>query len=283
MSLGEHLDELRSRLIKGLVAVAVVFFAGWTVRDQIYTTVTRPMRQAIGWLNEDLAERYEARLAADPSLDRSEYFDPQTGALVDPIHEKAQVTQAPEAFVVHLKSTLYVALFLGGPILLWQMWQFIAAGLYPKERRVVLSYLPSSVLLFFVGVLFGYFTLVPYGLFFLNSTVTLEAFRVEFRASDYFTFLSSMCLGLGVVFQLPILMNALTRVGLVQVESLAKFRGYFALIAFVVGAILTPPDPFTQSMMAIPMILLYELGILTSRWTVRRSRARLATPAGSAP
>jgi len=285
MSLADHLDELRSRLIKGLAGVAIAFVVGWIFKDQVYDIVSEPYHQAVTWLNENLEERYEGKLANDPSLERTEYFlsaDPEDKRLRDPISHRALATGSAEAFMVHLKAVFYLALFVGGPLLIWQLWMFVAAGLYDKERKTVLTYLPASLLLFLGGVLFGYFVLVPYAIFYLNSSVSLEDFRFELRIVEYFTFLSSLCLGLGVVFQLPIVMNALSRAGMVQTAAMARFRGYFALLAFVLAAMITPPDPFTQLMMAVPMILLYELGLWTSRMGVTKDRALVASDGPSA-
>lgn len=284
MSLGDHLDELRSRLMKGLVGVVLAFVVGWTFKDQVYDIVAEPYHRAVTWLNEDMVARYETRLADDPTLARTEFFlsaDPSDQRLLQPISDRALATGSAEAFMVHLKAVLYLALFIGGPLLLWQLWLFVAAGLYETERKVVLTYLPSSIGLFVAGTVFGYFVLVPYAIFFLNSTVSLDDFRVELRISEYFTFLSSLCLGLGVVFQLPIVINALVRAGLVETAQLSRFRGYFALGSFVLAALLTPPDPFTQMMMAIPMIVLYELGLWTSR-IGRRPKASKSTDGGGA-
>ncbi len=284
MSLGDHLDELRRRLVMGFLGVAVAFALAWGFKDWTTATIMRPLHQAVGWLNEDLSQRYERRLAADPSLDRELFF------LVDragnerlrmPIDARPQATGPAEAFLVELKAALYLALFVGGPLLLWQLWQFIAAGLYAQERRAVLSYIPASMVLFFAGTLFGYFLMVPYAMYFLNASVDLTQVRPDFRIAQYFTFLSTLCLGLGVVFQLPVLMTALARVGLVEARNFSRYRGHFIVCAFVIGALLTPPDPFTQSLMAGPMILLYEVGILLAKLGERRAK-RAAAPAGSA-
>ncbi|MEO0650626.1 MAG: twin-arginine translocase subunit TatC [Planctomycetota bacterium] len=263
MTLGDHLEELRSRLIKGLISVVVVFSVCWVYREQIGDIVILPMEQAIGWLNEFKTERLEEKLAAKPALDRADYFD-SDGRLRDPIPLTAQTTGTGSGFVFYLKSTAYFALFIGGPVLLYQMWMFIAAGLYKTERRMVMAYMPASMLLFFGGVLFGYFAMVPYAIYFLNKDV-VERFELQLRINEYFAFLSTLCLGLGVVFQLPIVMNAIVRAGIAESKDLARFRGYFVLLAFILAAILTPPDPFTQGMMAVPMILLYEVGLVTSR------------------
>ena len=168
--------------------------------------------------------------------------------------------------MMKLRASLYFALFVGGPYLLWQLWGFISAGLYKTERRVVLAFFPASILLFFSGVLFGYFMLVPYGIYYLNIDEVPGVAILQFRLEEYFAFVTSMCLALGVVFQLPILQTAVAKVGLVRPSTFAHYRGHFALSSFIIAAILTPPDPVTQSMMAAPMVLLYELGILASRF-----------------
>ena len=263
MSLGDHLDELRTRLFRGLIAVVIVFAGAWGFKERIFELATEPMRDSIEWLNQEKARLLEERLAADPELERADYFTDE-GDLVDPVPTEALSTGAGAAFFFFLKSTAYFSLFLGGPVLLYQMWMFVAAGLYSSERRLVLSYLPASLILFFVGVLFSYFVMVPYAMYFLNRDGLL-ILDFQMKIDEYFTFLSTLCLGLGLVFQLPIVINALVRVELVQREDLAKFRGYFALLAFVLAALLTPPDPFTQMMMAIPMIVLWEVGLITSR------------------
>ncbi|MHC4263343.1 MAG: twin-arginine translocase subunit TatC [Planctomycetota bacterium] len=270
MSLGDHLDELRARLLKGLVAVLVMFAAAWSYKEEIYDVVATPMNQAVDWLNEHKVEQAEAKLAAEPDLPRERYFDAD-GELVQPVSRLALSTAPGGMFFVYLKSTAYFSLFLGGPVLLYQMWMFIAAGLYKSERRMVLSYLPASLALFFGGVIFAFSVMVPYAIYFLNKDGLLQL-ELQLRIDEYFSFLSTLCLGLGVVFQLPIVMNALVRIGLVESKDLGRFRGYFALLAFVLAAVITPPDPFTQMMMAVPMILLFEVGVITSRIGRRRPR-----------
>jgi sec-independent protein translocase protein TatC len=282
MSLGDHLDELRQRLIKGLLIILAVFLVAYGFGEQSKRLVNRPLEFAVTKLNRDLFEIRERQLAADPNLPRDTYFRTLSNGqevLIDPVLVGWQLTDIGEDFLTKLKAWTFLALLGGGPFLLWQLWGFIAAGLYPNERRAVLTYFPASVVLFLVGVLFGYLLMVPYGIYFLNSGALQDSLP-QFKASSYFSFLMTLCIGLGLVFQLPVIMTAITRVGLVEVQTLRNYRRHFILGAFVVAAVLTPPDPYTQTMMAIPMCLLFEVGLWTSTLVKRRSEARQPAPAG---
>ncbi|MEZ5976911.1 MAG: twin-arginine translocase subunit TatC [Planctomycetota bacterium] len=292
MTLGDHLDELRRRLFVGVLAVLVAFCGALYFADEPGGTIAivmRPMKTAVSWLNQDYVELYEKALAGDPTLERSKWFDsdvesdPGYRRLRDPISETGQTTGVGEAFMTKLKASFYVGLFVGGPILIWQLWLFIAAGLYRHEKKVVMSFLPSALMLFGGGIVFGYFLLVPYGFYFLNVPTSVDLPKPDFKMDQYFQFLSSLCIALGFVFQLPIVMMALVRVGMLTVQQISKFRRYFILIAFVVSAIITPPDPVTQVMMAVPLVVLYEVGILASRVAAKKARASaLATTGGDA-
>ncbi|MDF1797667.1 MAG: twin-arginine translocase subunit TatC [Planctomycetota bacterium] len=277
MTLGEHLDELRVRLFKGVIAVVICFIAAWLLRDQAYEVFMGPFEKGVGMLREDWLAVIEERLVDDPETPRTEYFltsDPSDQRLLPgyAVEERPLVTGVGEGFMVKLKVSLYFALFVGGPYLLWQLWAFIAAGLYKHERKVVLSFFPTSILLFFSGVVFGYFVLVPYGMYYLSGELQPDQGWIGFKLDTYLTFISGLCLSLGLVFQLPIILTALARVGLVAPSTFAHYRGHFALASFILAAILTPPDPITQSMMAGPMIVLYEVGIWSARIAARNQR-----------
>lgn len=275
MTLGEHLEELRRRLFIGLGSVAVVFFVTWAFSERATRIVLRPYDVMTAKLEEYYTEVYEERLAADPSLPRSDFFVQvgDTERLVF-LQDTRMTSVAPgEGFFFTLKVCLYIALFIGAPILLWQLWMFVAAGLYPTERRVAQRYFPAAMTLFVSGVLFGYYVLVPYGMYFLNRTTSLELVRPDFRLSEYWTFLNSLCLGLGLIFQLPIVMIVLARLDIVTPEIFAKYRGHTWVGAVAISAFLTPPDPATLFMMAIPVIFLYELGIVCARMTASRKTA----------
>jgi Tat protein translocase TatC len=272
MSLGAHLDELRSRLLRAAIGLGLAFVGCWVFHQQIAEIVLEPLERTVSWLNEDLVELYEVRLAEDSSLSRDEYFREVEGgwALVDPIPLQPRADAASSGIFFYLKICFYFAFFLAGPIVLWELWQFIAAGLYPSEKRIIHRVFPFSALLFFAGVLFGYFMMLPYGYYFLFG-YGLEQTRPDPKLEEYLSFVTNLTLALGVVFQLPLVMMVLSRVGIVEPASYSKRRGTFWISSLVIAAVLTPPDPFTQMMMAIPMAVLYEFGYLLARISHRKA------------
>ncbi|MBT5120550.1 MAG: twin-arginine translocase subunit TatC, partial [Planctomycetes bacterium] len=175
---------------------------------------------------------------------------------------KLQVLGPVEHVFFDLKVAFLAAMLFGFPYLLWQIWSFIAAGLFPKERKVVLGYLPFSVLAGLTGIAFGYTIMIPKVLEFLYSMVNTDLLQPAYRLTDYFSIFLMFTFALALVFQLPLLLMGLGAAGLVDAAKLRKYRRHFILVAFVLGALLTPPDPMSQAMMAAPTIILYEVGIL---------------------
>lgn len=278
MTLGEHLDELRRRFMWAGGAVLIVFFACWGFRDQITGIILRPGERAVGRYDQARVEIYEAKLAEDPTLERADYFaskDPDDTRLSQPTSWPPFADGASGGFFFLMKCCFYFSMFIAGPVVLLQMWLFIGAGMYKHERRAVYRYLPASVLLFLAGVLFGYFMMVPNAYYYV-AAMAIDTVTLLPKVDVYFTFLSSLSLAMGAVFQLPILMIALARMGLIDVRSFAKYRGHFALVSLVLAAIITPPDPYTQIMMAAPMVLLYEVGLHLARLFMPKSSASLA-------
>ena len=276
MTLGEHLDELRVRLIRSAVALTVVFVVAWVYRLEVGEIALAPYEdKARPMLSERLFEITKNKLYEDgePTLEeRKKYFFDgviEEDRLIDPI-KSARADDASSTFFFYLKVCGYASFLFAGPYILWQVWSFIAAGLYSNEKRAVYRYFPASLGLFFGGVLFGYTYLVPYAYYYLQE-MGLEQIRQETLIAPYLKFLSSLGLGMGIVFQLPILMMALARVGIVDPADYSKYRGHFVVAAAVIAALITPPDPYTQIMMAGPMAVLYEVGIWLSRLVARRT------------
>lgn len=282
MSLGEHLDELRSRLFKGLSALVVAFVLAWIVREHVVEFVLRPYHHAMGLLEEQLVAEAEGLLAAHPERPRTEFF--VTGEPTDQrllaFHTQALATKPGESFFFYMTVCLYAALFFGAPVLLWQLWRFVGAGLYRHERRVITRFFPISLVLFVVGVGFGFEYLVPYAMYFLNSDVSIEVIVPNIRLEDFLTFLSSLCLAMGAVFQLPVLMSFLALAGLVEPATMVRYRGHFIVAASIIAAVLTPPDPFSQILLGLPMVLLYEVGIISSRMIASGVKKRTAAAQG---
>ncbi len=235
MPFASHLDELRGRLVRSIGVIFGLFLIGWTVfREQLETILTAPHRTAVAALQEQ-------------------------GLLVEPV---LKVFDPLEAIFFDMKVSGVAALVFGLPYLLYQVWSFIAAGLYPDERKIVARFIPSGMFFAVVGVCFGYFFMYPTLLQFLYGMVNFEIMDPDYRLSSYFSTFLMFTLSLALVFQLPLVILALGTAGIVDAPTLRKYRRHFVLAAFVLGAMLTPPDPMSQFMMAMPTLLLYELGIL---------------------
>jgi len=272
MTLGEHLEELRTRLFKGLLAVGIAFVLAFSFDETIAAWITAPLERTIERLNEEEADVWEAYLAEHPDEERSTYFtsdDPADRTLREDYRaaDRPITTGAGEEFFFVLKICVFFALVVGSPVLLWQLWQFIAAGLYAREKKALLQYFPYAVALLVTGIAFGYFVMLPWAMFFLSSTLGPDLSVWRPKLSEYLSLTGMLTLALGVVFQLPILMHAVISLGIIEREVFVKYRPHFVVVAFIFAALLTPPDPFTQAMMAGPMVVLFEIGLLATRRT----------------
>lgn len=234
----EHLVELRDRLVKALIAVGVAaallfFFPG------------------PGALYDLLAAPLVAHLPKGATLIATSVISP---------------------FMVPLKILLVSAFLLALPVVLWQVWAFIAPGLYAHEKRLVLPLVVSSTLLFFVGVGFCYFFVFGQVFSFIQSFAP-KSITAAPDIEAYLSFVLTMFIAFGLAFEVPIVVIVLARLGLVSVEKLKAFRGYFVVLAFIVAAVVTPPDVVSQLALAVPMCLLYELGIWAAQVFIRHTRA----------
>lgn len=275
MTLGDHLVELKKRLFRGLLALLVTFAVCLAFNTHLRGVLLEPYHRLVTDLNATYLETYSAKVAADPAL-KERYFAPD-GSFRFALEERLTVQTPTEAMWFVLKISGFAALALGGPFLLWQLWQFVAAGLYAREKRWVYFFFPPALVLFAAGVVFAFYLIVPYAMFYSLQMMDPEEVRADLRLEYYFDFVSSLSLAMGLVFQLPLLMIFTALVGIVEAATFARLRGYFVVAAFCVSALLTPgPDIFSQVMMAGPMIVLYEVGILGSRWVARKRTERPA-------
>ena len=237
MTLLEHLWELRTRMIRSMLAMLVAF------------SVMLPFGGAISKV---------LRGAAEPHF-------PEGGSFA--------AISALEVFVTNLKMSLFAAVFLAAPMLFYQAWQFVAPGLYRSERRLVLPFVVFSTLFFVSGAAFGFTFILPLAMQFLLG-FSSDGIIANISVASYLGDVTRLLLGFGTVFELPLAIFFLARAGIVTGEGLANFRKYAVLLTFVVAAILTPPDPVTQIGLALPLILLYELGVITARlWGRKRPEA----------
>jgi sec-independent protein translocase protein TatC len=223
-----HLDELRRRLITSFVAVGIGFAACYAFKERLFYVLVAPLQKAM------------------KSGDTLIY------------------TRLPEAFFTFLKTALISGIILASPVLLYQFWMFIAPGLYDREKKLLIPILFLSTLFFTGGALFGYFIVFPWGFKFFLSFAT-DTIRPMPAMGEYLGFAAKLLLAFGIVFELPLVITFLARLGIVSVEFLKKYRKYAILIFFVGAAMLTPPDVITQIMMAMPLMLLYEISIIGAR------------------
>lgn len=234
MTFLEHLEELRSRLLRSLIALAVGTAFSWFFRDPIFHFLTQPLREAY------------------PDI-------------------KFIYTAPTEAFMLYLKMSFFVGIFVAAPFLLYQVWAFIAPGLYPNEKVYAIPFIVFGTLFFLAGGAFGHFVLFPMTFRFLGEFASAD---MEFlpRVGEYYSFYSWFLLGLGLVFQIPVVIFVLSRIGLVTAGFLLRNFKYAVLASFVVSAVITPSgDMMTQAMLAGPMMGLYLLGTLVA-WLFGRPR-----------
>jgi len=236
MSFLEHLEELRVRLIRSLVALLGGFLVAWNFREPIFHFLTQPLRKAY------------------PEI-------------------QFIYTSPTEALMLYMKMAFFVGIFVAAPFLLYQAWAFVAPGLYPHEKRYALPFVLFGTLFFVGGAAFGHFLVFPMTFGFLGGFAG-DAMKFLPRVGEYFTFYSWFLLGIGLVFQTPVIIFVLSRIGLVTPRFLMRQFKYAILVAFVVAAVITPtPDMVTQSALALPMIVLYLLGVVVA-WVFGRPRRR---------
>jgi len=242
MPLTSHLEELRKRLVRSLIAVGVAFLGCFFFKEDLFRIVSLPLIRVM----------------------------PQGAHMV--------YTGLPEAFFTYIKVSFYAGLFVASPFVLYQVWKFISPGLYPGERKFVAPFVVTSTLLFVGGVCFGYFLVLPSAYrFFLDFSTDFLKPMLSMR--EYLSLTLKLLLAFGIIFEIPVFLFFMTKIGLVTPRRLARMRRYAIVACFIVAALITPtPDAFTQCMMAIPMIVLYEVGIVVSRLAVRRN-----PPADSEP
>jgi sec-independent protein translocase protein TatC len=182
-------------------------------------------------------------------------------------------THPIEAWYTYFKTALFTALFLATPIIFFEIWRFIVPGLHRSEKKIFLGAVLSSSTLFLVGGIFGYFIAFPFGLHYFTNVLNGTDILFLPRMEDYLGFAFQMLIAFGIIFEIPLFLILLSLMGLVSSHKLSLFRRYYVVLAFIIAAILTPPDMISQIMMGIPMLLLYEAGV-AGVWLIERKRVQ---------
>jgi sec-independent protein translocase protein TatC len=261
MSVGEHLIELRSRIIVCLIATALGMLVGYVFCPDVFFPIVRAPLDAM-----------EGNEAANPFVVHTPLLDRLGQHVPDASQRKLHMLSLQEGFIIQLKLALVVGIILALPVIVYEIWAFVAAGLYAHERQWVLLYGPASFLLFLSGVAVAYFVVLPLAVVVLLNQGRALGLDAALRVSEYVPFVMWLLLGFGIVFQMPLVVVFLTRLGIVTPRALSRSRRYALMAIVVLSAVLTPQDPFTLLAMAVPLALLYEVSILLS-WLVRRRRS----------
>lgn len=236
LPLTAHLEELKKRLVRSLMAIGIGFGVCYYFKDGLFKIMTKPLMDVM----------------------------PKNSYMI--------YTSLPEAFFTYMKIAFFASLFLTAPFTLYQIWKFISPGLFPREKKYVVPFVLTSTLLFIGGIVFAYFLALPpaFGFFVEFSSDTL---RPMFTMREYLSFALKLLLAFGVSFELPVFIFFMTKLGIVNSLMLSKHRRYAILIIFIVAAILTPsPDAFTQCIMAIPLMVLYELSIFVAKFAEKKKK-----------
>ena len=237
-----HFTELRSRLIKSFIWLFVFFILSYIFAEKIYAFLVEPYANAV----------------KDDDINRRLIF-----------------TALHETFITYLKVAFFTSIFITSPIILMQTWKFIAPGLYKNEKLALLPYLVATPILFLLGGMLVYYLIMPLAIkFFLTfeSTGQIGSLPIQLEAKVNEYLIMRLIFAFGISFQLPVLLSLLARVGFIDSVYLMKRRKYVVVIIFIVAAILTPPDPITQIGLGIPLLILYELSILSVKIVERKNK-----------
>ena len=240
----EHLTELRSRLVKSIIYLFIFFVICYFFAENIYGFLIAPYADAV----------------KDDEINRRMIF-----------------TALHETFVTYLKVAFFAAMFIASPIILTQVWKFVAPGLYKSEKKALLPYLIATPTLFLLGGMLVYYLVMPLAIKFFLSFETSVQFnslpiQLEAKVNEYLSLIMRLIFAFGISSQLPVLLTLLARVGFIDSEYLKKRRKYVIVIIFAAAAILTPPDPITQIGLAIPLLILYELSILSVKIVEKKKK-----------
>jgi sec-independent protein translocase protein TatC len=231
----KHLIELRDRMLRAMLAIAVVFFPLLYFSQELYTLVAQPLMQSL------------------------------------PAGTSMIATDVTSPFLVPFKLTLYVSLLLAMPLVLHQLWGFVSPGLYKHEKRFAVPLLASSILLFYAGVAFAYFIVFPV-LFGFFTAIAPEGVAVMTDISRYLDFVITLFIAFGAAFELPVAILLMVWSGITTVESLKEKRPYVVVGCFVIGMLLTPPDIISQTLLAVPMWMLFEAGVFVAGFIQARKK-----------
>lgn len=251
MSFLDHVEELRWHLIRSTLAILVFGSLAFIFKDFVFNTILFAPKNA-----NFVTYRFFCSV--------SNFFGTD-GLCIEDIPFTFQSLAMAEQFSVHIWTSITVGFILAFPYIIYEFWRFISPGLYEKERKNARSFILISSLLFFIGVLFGYYLVTPLSVNFLGNYSVSNLVERNIKIGSYIALVRSSLLASGLIFELPIVIYFLTKVGLVSPAFLKKYRKHALILVLILAAIITPPDVISQIIVAIPILILYEISIVISK------------------
>ena len=262
MSFLEHLEELRWHLVRSILAIVIVAVAAFIFKDIVFDVIILGPKSSDFFTNVMFCKL-------------GQMVNIQKLCINSKPFQIININMAGQ-FMTHILISLSTGIVVGFPYIFYEFWRFIRPALYQKEQKHTRGAVFFSSLLFIMGVLFGYYLICPLSVHFLGSYQVSEEVLNQINLRSYISTVASVTLASGLIFELPIMVYFLTKVGLVTPEFLKKYRRHSIIVILILSAIITPPDIFSQVMVCLPLLVLYEIGIVISRRLVRQAEARLA-------
>lgn len=262
MSFIDHLEELRWHLIRSLVAIAIFTVVAFTYKDFFFGKIVLGPTRLDFWTYRKLCEL--GQLLDSPAL------------CFDKLNFTLQSRKMAGQFLMHLTSSFVIGLIIAFPYVFWELWRFVRPGLYENERQVTTGVVLVVSILFLSGALFGYYILTPISVQFLANYTLDPSIINEFDIISYVSTMLTLVLGCALLFQLPILIYFLAKAGIVSAQSMKVYRRHAIVVIFVVAAIITPADVFSQIIVALPLILLYEISIFIAGFVKKKEERQEA-------
>ncbi len=262
MSFLEHLEELRWHIVRSAIAILVFAITAFIFSRFIFDYVLLAPKNADFFTNRMLCQLSEILKA--PNL------------CINSVPLQIQNIKMAGQFSADIMISLYTGLILAFPYVVWEMWRFISPALYTNERKYASGSVAAISILFFIGALFGYYLVVPLTIHFLGGWKVSEEIITQVDLGSYFSTISFIPFSTGIIFELPILMVFLTKVGIITPEFMIKYRKHAIIILMIVAAIITPPDIVSMVLVMLPLILLYEVSILLTKRTAKKYQQIIA-------
>jgi len=260
MTFLEHLEELRWHLVRSLIAIVVLAIAVFFAKDFVWHNIILAPSRIDFWTYRMLCKAGEW-LHSD-------------GLCINDLPFIIQSRKMTGQFTMHITTSFLIGLIISFPYVFWEIWSFIGPGLYEKERRNTRGAVFYVSLLFIIGVLFGYYIISPLSVNFLAHYRVDDSIHNEFELINYVSTVSMIVMATAILFQLPIIVYVLTKAGLITPEIMKTYRRHAVIVILILGALLTPPDPISQILVAIPLFGLYQISIFISASVVRAARAK---------